>query len=102
MYNLDGQAIKNSTSSKPAKSEFQIFKQVLFHCFLIILCPITVFFLLKIYFFDGFLELESLQSNLYSAFAAVIVLHLALGNFIYHAYFDTETIPGFDKLDKED
>lgn len=50
----------------------------------------------------GFLELESLQSNLYSAFAAVIVLHLALGNFIYHAYFDTETIPGFDKLDKED
>jgi hypothetical protein len=43
-----------------------------------------------------------MQSNLYSAFAAVIILHVALGNFIYRAYFNTETVPGFDKLDKED
>ena len=43
-----------------------------------------------------------MHSNLYSAFAAVIILHVALGNFIYRAYFNTEAIPGFDKLDKED
>jgi len=43
-----------------------------------------------------------MYSNLYSAFAAVIILHVALGNFIYRAYFNTEAIPGFDKLEKED
>jgi len=102
MEALNKPIVSSGSGSSGQQTEKEIFKKVLFHCILIILCPISSFFLLKIYFFDGYLQLESLQSNLYSAFAAVVVLHLALGNFIYRAYFDTETIPGFDKLDKED
>jgi len=54
------------------------------------------------YFISAIFDLDSMHSNLYSSFVAVIVLHLALANFIYRAYFHTEPVPGFDKLEKED
>jgi len=91
-----------TAAPKQGMTEQAIFTTVLFHCLLIIISPILVFFISKLYIFDALFALESLYSNLYSAFAAVIVLHIALGNFIYRAYFNTEAIPGFDKLDKED
>ena len=54
-----------------------------------------------VFYFTG-LALDPMTNNIYSAFAAVIVLHIALGNFIYRAYTHSEAVPGFDKLDKED
>lgn len=41
--------------------------------------------------FDTVLQATSVQSNIYSAIAAVITLHLALGLYLYRAYFTVET-----------
>jgi hypothetical protein len=92
---------KESNMDKTGMSEKDIFSTVLVHCLLIIFSPIVTFYLFNFWIFSG-LGLESMSNNIYSAFAAVVVLHIALANFIYRAYHNTETIPGFDKLDKED
>lgn len=41
--------------------------------------------------FDTVLNATSVQSNIYSAIAAVVTLHLALGLYLYRAYFNAET-----------
>ncbi|XP_011154273.1 vacuolar ATPase assembly integral membrane protein VMA21 homolog [Harpegnathos saltator] len=69
-------------------TELQVFKTVLYHCVIIIALPVISFFTSKIFFFDGILGLNNVPSNVYSAGVAVIVLHIALGAFIYRAYFD--------------
>ncbi|EZA53774.1 hypothetical protein X777_06670, partial [Ooceraea biroi] len=38
--------------------------------------------------FLGLLGLSHVPSNVYSAGVAIVVLHVALGLFIYRAYFD--------------
>jgi len=98
----DRNRVLPSSKASSGMSEQEVFKTCLFHCILIVMSPIFTFFVIKLYIFDALLQLESMQSNLYSALAAVVVLHLALANFIYRAYFQTETVPGFDKLEKED
>lgn len=40
--------------------------------------------------FDSVLQATSIQSNIYSAIAAVVALHLALGLYLYRAYFNAE------------
>lgn len=55
------------------------FGTVLFYCLLIILFPIAAFFTSKTFLFDGYLRLETVKSNIYSACVAVIALHIALG-----------------------
>ncbi|CAG7831223.1 unnamed protein product [Allacma fusca] len=92
---------KDTNMDKTGMSEKDIFSTVLVHCLLIIISPILTFFVFNFWIFSG-LGLEAMTNNIYSAFAAVVVLHIALANFIYRAYHNTETIPGFDKLDKED
>jgi len=92
----------NKGAPKSGMSEQDIFKTVLKHSLFIILSPIATFFFSKLYIFDAIFNLDSMYSNLYSAFVAVIFLHIALGNFIYQAYFYSEAVPGFDKLEKED
>jgi len=86
---------------KPELYEKEVFSQVLIHCLAIIISPIFTFFIFNFWIFNA-MGLEPMTSNIYSAFAAVVVLHIALGNLIYRAYFNTETVPGFDKLVKED
>jgi len=98
----DRSKVLSSSHASDGMSEKEVFKTCLFHCILIVASPIFTFFTSKILFFDGLLQLESMQANLYSAISAVIVLHVALANFIYRAYFQTETISGFDKMEKED
>lgn len=48
------------------------------------------FFTFKNYLFDGYLQLESMKSNILSAVAAIVALHLALGLYIYRAYSDSQ------------
>ncbi|KYN00865.1 Vacuolar ATPase assembly integral membrane protein VMA21 [Cyphomyrmex costatus] len=53
----------------------------------ILALPVISFFTSKIFLFDGILGFSEVLSNVYSAGVAVLVLHFALGLFIYRAYF---------------
>jgi hypothetical protein len=56
---------------------------------LILVLPIGSFFATKSLLFEWFLgQTATIGTNIVSAVVAVIVLHLALGLFIYKAYFD--------------
>lgn len=97
-------------------THFNIFKTVFYYSMFIILAPISTFFSVKIFIFDGnenhmtyhnltllflgILGASKVTSNVWSAIAAVIVLHIALGLYIYRAYFDSRPKP--DKDDKVD
>ena len=69
-------------------TELQAFKTVLYHSVIILALPVIAFFTSKVFLFDGIFGLSNVPSNVYSAGVAVIVLHIALGAFIYRAYFD--------------
>ncbi|XP_012528921.1 vacuolar ATPase assembly integral membrane protein VMA21 homolog [Monomorium pharaonis] len=80
-------------------TELQAFKTVLYHSVVILALPVIAFFTSKIFLFDGILGLNNVSSNVYSAGVAVIVLHIALGVFIYRAYFDDRSRTPVDKRD---
>ena len=66
------------------QSDGAVFKTVLFYSVLILLLPIGCFFTTKSIIFETILGQEStIGTNIVSAVVAVIVLHLALGLFIY-------------------
>ncbi|XP_013101162.1 vacuolar ATPase assembly integral membrane protein VMA21 homolog [Stomoxys calcitrans] len=67
--------------------DYSSFKVVLFYCSLIVFLPVITFFGLKSVILDRFFNLNDLSSNIYSAVGAVLALHLALGLYIYRAYF---------------
>lgn len=62
--------------------------------------PIVTFFLTKYYLFDSILSLSAVQSNIYAAISAVIALHIALGLYLYRAYFEVDR--GYPTGQKED
>ncbi|KAL6257835.1 vacuolar ATPase assembly integral membrane protein VMA21 homolog [Pogonomyrmex barbatus] len=78
-------------SSTKEVTELQVFKTVLYHSMVILALPIITFFTSKVFLFDGILGLNNVSSNVYSAGIAVIILHIALGVFIYRAYFDDQS-----------
>ncbi|KAH0956564.1 hypothetical protein HN011_003811 [Eciton burchellii] len=69
-------------------TELQTFKTVLYHSIVILAFPVISFFISKIFLFDGLLSLSHMSSDLYAACVAIVVLHVALGLFIYRAFFD--------------
>lgn len=69
-------------------TELQAFKTAFYYSVVILVIPIIVFFTSKTFLFDGILGLNNVTSNVYSAGVAIIVLHIAVGVFIYRAYFD--------------
>lgn len=80
---------KQQVSKNEQRNEYRNFRVVFFYCILIILLPVSTFFISKYVLFDGYLQLSTVTSNIYSAVCAVIALHLALGLYIYRAYFDS-------------
>lgn len=72
--------------------DFAVFKTVFYYCFTIICLPVVTFFCTKFLVLDGIFGLASIPSNVYAAIASVIVIHVALGMYIYRAY--SETPPG--------
>ncbi|XP_044748690.1 vacuolar ATPase assembly integral membrane protein VMA21 homolog [Coccinella septempunctata] len=68
----------------------KVFKNVLFYISFILIAPISTFFGSKSIIFQGIFGVDSVASNIWSAVFAVVVLHLALGMYIYRAYFDSE------------
>ncbi|XP_026326970.1 vacuolar ATPase assembly integral membrane protein VMA21 homolog [Hyposmocoma kahamanoa] len=73
--------------------DFQIFQTVVKYCLFIIIVPVSSFFLAKSLLFDGLLRLEPMNSSVYSAVVAVIVLHVTLALYIYRAYHEAEKAP---------
>ncbi|XP_043288434.1 vacuolar ATPase assembly integral membrane protein VMA21 homolog [Venturia canescens] len=73
--------------------ELQVFKTVLYYCICIVAMPLVSFFVSKNFIFDGLLGLSSVQSNIWAAIVAIVALHIALGAFIYRAYFGGQTKP---------
>ncbi|GJQ75216.1 hypothetical protein Trydic_g9816 [Trypoxylus dichotomus] len=60
--------------------------------------PISTFFSVRFFVFEGIFTTSKVTSNVWSAIAAVIVLHIALGMYIFRAYSDTSK----SKAEKDD
>ncbi|XP_028041046.1 vacuolar ATPase assembly integral membrane protein VMA21 homolog [Bombyx mandarina] len=73
--------------------DFQVFRTVIKYCMVIIIVPVLSFFVAKSILFDGVLRLDPINSSVYSAVVAVVVLHVALGLYIFKAYSETEKDP---------
>ncbi len=76
-------------SDLDGSSAGEVFGSVLYYCGLILLLPLVAFFATKTVLLESLMgaEADSVSSNVASAAVAVVVLHLALGLFIYKAYF---------------
>lgn len=96
---------QQQVSKNEQNTEYRNFRVVFFYCILIIVLPVTTFFGSKHVIFDGLLQLSTVNSNIYSAVSAVIALHIALGLYIYRAYFDggsSDPTPGsYQKLSQK-
>ncbi|XP_017136545.1 vacuolar ATPase assembly integral membrane protein VMA21 homolog [Drosophila miranda] len=78
---------KQARQQSEDSQDYSSFKTVLFYCMLIVFLPVITFFLLKAVVLDGFFEMSELKVNIFSAVGAVVALHIALGLYIYRAYF---------------
>lgn len=67
--------------------DYSSFKVVLFYCSLIVFLPVVTFFALKGFILDQFFTMSEMKVNIGSAVGAVAALHVALGLYIYRAYF---------------
>ncbi len=88
ILNLRGQLPASSAANAemPAASTFL---SVLYYSGLILVLPIAAFFTTKSVVLETFLGYDSdVTCNVISAVVAVVVLHVALGVFIYKAYFE--------------
>jgi len=85
----EGDLRSRLSGQEGAQSDWNVLKTVLSYSVLILLLPIGSFFATKSLLFEWFLgQTATIGTNIVSAVVAVIVLHLALGLFIYKAYFD--------------
>ncbi|XP_017493537.1 PREDICTED: vacuolar ATPase assembly integral membrane protein VMA21 homolog [Rhagoletis zephyria] len=82
----------NNTNSRAQQrlddsNDYSAFKVVFFYCSLIVFLPVATFFLLKSAVLDRLFTMSEITTNIYSAVGAIVALHLALGLYIYRAYF---------------
>ncbi|XP_054733604.1 vacuolar ATPase assembly integral membrane protein VMA21 homolog [Anastrepha obliqua] len=82
----------NNTNSRTQQQindskDYSAFKVVFFYSSLIVFLPVATFFLLKSTVLDRFFTMSEMMTNIYSAVGAIVALHLALGLYIYRAYF---------------
>ncbi|KAI5645153.1 VMA21-like domain-containing protein [Phthorimaea operculella] len=81
------------------KSDLQLLQAIVKYVILLSSIPVLTFFVSKLVVFDLILAFEQTQSSVYSAILAVIVLHIALGHYIYKAYYEAEKAPKEKKAD---
>lgn len=98
-------------------ASFTVFKTILLYATFILAAPITTFFVSKFFFFEGKLLVKvnhisnkyivlvivgasDITSNVWSAVLAVIMLHIALGLYIYKAYYEAEKVKPLEKTDQ--
>ncbi|XP_034242959.1 vacuolar ATPase assembly integral membrane protein VMA21 homolog [Thrips palmi] len=80
-------------------TDLSIFGVVLYYSLLIIVSPVVTFFSSK-YVFEDILSLASTTANISAALCAVVMLHVALGMYIFKAYSKPTEVP--DKPAKQD
>lgn len=86
---LESQASSYTTQNQLLnEKQKEIFFNILFYCLLIIISPIVTFFASKVFIFDYIFE--PVGSNIAAAVSAVVAIHIALGMFLYRAYFSDE------------
>ncbi|XP_030571668.1 vacuolar ATPase assembly integral membrane protein VMA21 homolog [Drosophila novamexicana] len=83
----DGSQSKLSKQRAHDSQDYSAFKVVLFYCSLIVFLPIVTFFALKGFLLERFFTMSDMKVNIGSAVGAVAALHIALGVYIYRAYF---------------
>ncbi|XP_016934184.1 vacuolar ATPase assembly integral membrane protein VMA21 homolog [Drosophila suzukii] len=83
----NGGTAKQTLQQSHDSQDYSSFKTVLFYCMLIVFLPVLTFFVLKGFVLDQFLNISEVKVNIASAVGAVVALHLALGLYIYRAYF---------------
>ena len=109
MLNLSGQRPPPEAASSSLLSDLgggvdgsaslpagEVFGSVLYYSSLILFLPLVAFFAtrnLLLGLLVAGVEQDSVTSNVASAAVAVVVLHLALGLFIYKAYFQQAEAP---------
>ncbi|KAF7268074.1 hypothetical protein GWI33_018737 [Rhynchophorus ferrugineus] len=72
--------------------QLSTFSTILAYSIFIIASPIATFFVTKFFFFEGLLGVSSTGANIWSAVMAVVMLHIAMGLYIYRAYFEAERV----------
>lgn len=88
MLNLRGQMPMGGSKDADLSGSGEVFSSVLWYSSLILILPILTFFLTKIVLLEMLMGMASgVSTNVMSAGAAVLVLHVGLGIFIYKAYF---------------
>ncbi|EDV97700.1 vacuolar ATPase assembly integral membrane protein VMA21 homolog [Drosophila grimshawi] len=78
---------KLSKQQSDDSKDYSALKVVLFYCSLIVFLPVVTFFALKGYVLERFFTMSEIKVNIGSAVGAVIALHIALGLYVYRAYF---------------
>ncbi|CAG9856176.1 unnamed protein product [Phyllotreta striolata] len=73
-------------------SPLSIFKTILVYSVFILVSPIVTFFVTKLILFEGIFNVSLLTSNICSAIFSVVVLHVAVGMYIYRAYSEAEKV----------
>lgn len=80
---------QSEESSDWSSNSYTDFKSVLSYCLMILGGPVLAFFVTRFVVLGGILGMDpsAIRSEVISAVVAVVVLHIALGNFIVRAYF---------------
>ncbi|KAL1462513.1 hypothetical protein WDU94_014342 [Cyamophila willieti] len=79
----------NSGQERP---DLEVLTTVFYYCFTIIVMPVLSFFVTKHIVFGGMFGVDSVTSNVYSAIAAIIVVHISLAMFIKRAYSEADRV----------
>lgn len=80
-------------------SDLSVFGVVLYYSLFIIVSPVVAFFSSK-YAFENILGLTTVTANISAALCAVVMLHVALGMYIFKAYSKPTDVP--EKPAKQD
>lgn len=70
------------------KAIWIVFRKMLFFTIMMTIAPLSSFFISKDYVFEGIFHMENTNSYIYSAFVAVVVVHIILFAFLYVAFRD--------------
>lgn len=65
-----------------------VFRKMLFFTIMMTVAPLASFFISKDVIFEGMFQMATSSSYIYSAFVAVVVVHIILFAFVYVAFRD--------------
>jgi NADH:ubiquinone oxidoreductase subunit 5 (subunit L)/multisubunit Na+/H+ antiporter MnhA subunit len=70
------------------KAIWIVFRKMLFFTVMMTVAPLSSFYFSKDFIFEGIFHMENNSSYIYSAFVAVVIVHIILFAFVYVAFRD--------------